>query len=104
MKNLLRTQLLVEVVHAVDENPAARRSRDERLGPGTHRLVERAAVPPAVVSGLPQVDPRLIALQDGKSFILVTEVEAEPAAVERRRRGDVTDRHGGNRLTERRHL
>src|SRR5215218_6111916 len=93
MEHVVPAQLRVEVVHALDEDAAARRPRDERLGAGADgRLPQRPAFPPALVARLPQVDARVVPSEHREALMLVQDLEAEPVAVERARGGRVAHR------------
>ena len=104
MKHVAPLELVVELVDPVDLDAAAGRSGDERLraradGPVT----EVVALAPALVARLPEVQHRIVATEDGEAPVVVQDLEAEPVAVERDRRGRVPHRQRRDRLRQAHH-
>ena len=84
-----------------DLDPAAGRAGEERLGAGPDRPLQRVALPPFLVGGLPQVHDGVVPAQHGEAAVVVQHLEAEPVAVEGDGRGGVAHREGRDRAAER---
>ncbi len=84
-----------------DLDPAARCAGEERLGTGPDRPLQRVAVPPFLVRGLPQVHDSVVPAQHGEAAVVVQHLEAEPVAVEGDSSGGVAYGEGRDRAAER---
>jgi hypothetical protein len=94
-------ELRVERLRLVGRDPAARRPGDERLTTGVDRPLDRVAVLPRLVAGVPQVHLDRVAHHDGHPVLDVPGGEAESLGVEGDRGGDVGDRKGRDDAGER---
>ena len=100
VQDIVVSELLEELVHTVDAYATARRTRDEGLGPRANRLLDRIPVAPAFVTRLPEVEDGLVASQHRKPTVVVDYLEAETVTVVVDRRRSVSDRQGGDGLSE----
>jgi hypothetical protein len=100
MEDVARAHLFVQLVHALNDDPATGRPRDERLRSGAHRLLERLSLAPSLVASFPEVQDGIVAAEHGEAPVVMKHFEPQPIAIEVDRRRRVSHWKRRDRLPE----